>query len=93
MFFGPPGTGKSSLVAAMANYLRFDVYDLDLREVQCNSDLRRLLIGTGSRSIVVVEDIDCNVGLQSREVEADGKVGLEDDKVCSLFFSLLSLHE
>lgn len=58
LLYGPPGTGKSSLVAAMANYLKFDVYDLDLREVQCNSDLRRLLIGTGNRSIIVIEDID-----------------------------------
>lgn len=80
LFYGPPGTGKSSLVAAMANYLRFDVYDLDLREVQCNSDLRRLLIGTGNRSIVVIEDIDCNVGLQNREVESEGKM-VEDDKI------------
>lgn len=58
LLYGPPGTGKSSLVAAMANHLKFDVYDLDLNEVQCNSDLRRLLIGTGSRSIIVIEDID-----------------------------------
>ncbi|KAK4779038.1 hypothetical protein SAY86_006566 [Trapa natans] len=58
LLYGPPGTGKSSLVAAMANYLKFDVYDLDLNEVQCNSDLRRLLIGTGNKSIIVIEDIN-----------------------------------
>ncbi|KAJ6405805.1 hypothetical protein OIU84_013718 [Salix udensis] len=34
LFCGPPGTGKSSLAAAMANYLKFEVYDLDLKEVQ-----------------------------------------------------------
>lgn len=62
LLYGPPGTGKSSLVAAMANHLKFDVYDLDLTEVQCNSDLRRLLIGSANRSILVIEDIDCNVG-------------------------------
>ncbi|XVE56090.1 hypothetical protein DITRI_Ditri03aG0209200 [Diplodiscus trichospermus] len=61
LLYGPPGTGKSSLVAAMANYLKFDVYDLDLKEVQCNSDLRRLLIGTGNRSIIVIEDIDSSL--------------------------------
>uniref|UniRef100_A0A5B7BEV3 AAA+ ATPase domain-containing protein n=1 Tax=Davidia involucrata TaxID=16924 RepID=A0A5B7BEV3_DAVIN len=80
LFYGPPGTGKSSLVAAMANYLKFDVYDLDLREVQCNSDLRRLLIGTKNRSILVIEDIDCNVGLQNRESESQART-VEDDKI------------
>ncbi|GLT92085.1 hypothetical protein SLE2022_099420 [Rubroshorea leprosula] len=69
LLYGPPGTGKSSLVAAMANYLKFDVYDLDIKEVQCNSDLRRLLIGTGNRSIIVLEDIDCSLD------------SAEDDKV------------
>lgn len=78
LLYGPPGTGKSSLVAAMANYLKFDVYDLDLREVQCNSDLRRLLIGSSNRSILVIEDIDCNVGLQNRE---NGNDTTEDDKI------------
>ncbi|XP_065847759.1 AAA-ATPase At3g50940-like [Euphorbia lathyris] len=71
LLYGPPGTGKSSLVAAMANYLKFDVYDLDLKELQCNSDLRRLLIGTGNRSILVVEDID-----RSFESTEDNKVTL-----------------
>ncbi|PSS31318.1 AAA-ATPase [Actinidia chinensis var. chinensis] len=80
LFYGPPGTGKSSLVAAMANYLKFDVYDLDLREVQCNSDLRRLLIGSGNRSIIVIEDIDCNVGVQNRETESEARM-VEDDKI------------
>ncbi|KAL8490444.1 hypothetical protein ACS0TY_025591 [Phlomoides rotata] len=80
LFYGPPGTGKSSLVAAMANHLKFDVYDLDLREVQCNSDLRRLLVGTANRSIIVIEDIDCNVGLMNRDA-ADNNAVTEDDKI------------
>lgn len=80
LFYGPPGTGKSSLVAAVANYLKFDVYDLDLREVQCNSDLRRLLIGSSNRSILVIEDIDCNVGLQNKDT-TDGAAATEEDKV------------
>ncbi|XLR20948.1 hypothetical protein S83_048860, partial [Arachis hypogaea] len=76
--YGPPGTGKSSLIAATANYLRFDIYDLDLKEVQFNSDLRRLLIGTGSKSILAIEDIDCSVQLHNRK-DADGTD--DDDKV------------
>ncbi|KAM0905672.1 hypothetical protein ACQ4PT_017261 [Festuca glaucescens] len=66
LLYGPPGTGKSSLVAAMANYLKFDIYDLELTEVKSNSDLRRLLVGMGNRSILVVEDIDCSLDLHQR---------------------------
>ncbi|OMO84476.1 hypothetical protein COLO4_22026 [Corchorus olitorius] len=61
LLYGPPGTGKSSLIAAMANYLNFDVYDLDLTDIKCNSELRRLLIATANRSILVLEDIDCTI--------------------------------
>jgi mitochondrial chaperone BCS1 len=54
LLYGPPGTGKSSLIAAMANHLRFDIYDLELTAVTSNSDLRRLLVGMGNRSILVI---------------------------------------
>lgn len=70
LLFGPPGTGKSSLIAAMANYLNFDVYDLELTDVRSNSQLRKLLITTENRSILVVEDIDCSIELQNRLAEA-----------------------
>ncbi|KAL8092506.1 AAA-ATPase At3g50940-like [Apium graveolens] len=71
LLYGPPGTGKSSLTAAMANYLNFDIYDLDLTEVSYNSDLRRLLLSLSSQSILVIEDIDCSIKLQSRDSEDD----------------------
>lgn len=47
-----------------ANHLRFDIYDLELTEVDSNSDLKRLLIGISNRSILVVEDIDCTIHLK-----------------------------
>ncbi|CAI9104554.1 OLC1v1003251C1 [Oldenlandia corymbosa var. corymbosa] len=63
LLFGPPGTGKSSLIAAMANYLNFDIYDLELTDIRSNSELRRLLVTTANHSILVVEDIDCSIEL------------------------------
>ncbi|CAN0919198.1 AAA-ATPase At5g17760 [Linum grandiflorum] len=63
LLHGPPGTGKSSLVAAMANYLKFDVYDLQLASITSDSELRRILTAMGNRSILVIEDIDCSCNL------------------------------
>lgn len=67
LLYGPPGTGKSSLIAAIGNYLKFDIYDLELSSLNSNSDLRRLLVSTSNRSIIVIEDIDCSVDLQNRQ--------------------------
>ncbi|URE02155.1 AAA-type ATPase family protein [Musa troglodytarum] len=66
LLYGPPGTGKSSMIAAMANYLGYDIYDLELTEVKTNSKLRKLLMKTTSKSIIVIEDIDCSVNLTNR---------------------------
>ncbi|EOY31686.1 PREDICTED: AAA-ATPase At4g30250 [Theobroma cacao] len=63
LLYGPPGSGKSSLIAAMANYLCYDVYDLELTKVTDNSELRALLVQTTNRSVIVIEDIDCSVDL------------------------------
>lgn len=68
LLYGPPGTGKSSLIAAMANYLKFDIYDLELTSLYSNSELRRILISTSNRSIIVIEDIDCSVEMHDRNL-------------------------
>ncbi|XP_073287321.1 AAA-ATPase ASD, mitochondrial-like [Primulina huaijiensis] len=63
LLYGPPGTGKSTMIAAMANLLRYDVYDLELTSVKDNTELKKLLISASSKSIVVIEDIDCSADL------------------------------
>nr|VDD28950.1 unnamed protein product [Brassica oleracea] len=67
LLYGPPGTGKSSLIAAMANYLKFDIFDLELSSVQNNGEFKRILLSTTNRSILVIEDIDCNAEVRDRE--------------------------
>ncbi|KAJ0657656.1 putative AAA+ ATPase domain, ATPase, AAA-type, core, AAA-type ATPase domain-containing protein [Helianthus annuus] len=79
LLYGPPGTGKSSLIAAIANYLKFDIYDLELTNICSNSELRRLLVATANRSILVVEDIDCSVELHDR-VQVETEKEKEKDK-------------
>ncbi|CAI0399143.1 unnamed protein product [Linum tenue] len=69
LLYGPPGTGKSTMIAAMANLLNYDVYDLELT-------------ATTSKSIIVIEDIDCSLDLTGQrkknqkwlsDEERDGK--------------------
>ncbi|CAL0311292.1 unnamed protein product [Lupinus luteus] len=58
LLYGPSGTGKSSFVAAMANFLKYDVYDIDLFQIETDSDLKSLLLETKPKSIIVIEDLD-----------------------------------
>lgn len=79
LLYGPPGTGKSTMIAAMANFLNYDVYDLELTSVKNNSDLRKLLVDTSSKSIIVIEDIDCSLDLTGkRKKKKKGKSGEEE---------------
>ncbi|MFS7970723.1 putative AAA+ ATPase domain, ATPase, AAA-type, core, AAA-type ATPase domain-containing protein [Helianthus anomalus] len=74
LLYGPPGTGKSTMIAAMANFLCYDIYDLELTAVKDNTELRRLLIETSSKSIIVIEDIDCSMdltGQRKKEVKEE----------------------
>ncbi|BAF05601.1 AAA-ATPase At3g50940 [Oryza sativa Japonica Group] len=75
LIHGPPGTGKSSLVAAISNHLRFDVYDLELGGVRSNTELRKLLIRMKNRSILLIEDVDCAVVAAPRREPHGGPDG------------------
>jgi chaperone BCS1 len=77
---GPPGTGKSTMIAAMANLLGYDLYDLELTAVKDNTELRKLLIETSSKSIIVIEDIDCSLDLTGQRRKKNVKKEEEEEK-------------
>lgn len=63
LLHGPSGTGKSTFIAAMANFLSYDVYNIDLSKVSDDSDLKLLLLQSTNKSLIVIEDLDsylCN---------------------------------
>ncbi|CAN4099458.1 unnamed protein product [Withania somnifera] len=63
LLYGPSGTGKSTFIAAVANFLSYDVYNVDLSKVSDDLDLRLLLLQSTSKSLIVIEDLDsylCN---------------------------------
>ncbi|KAJ4749644.1 P-loop containing nucleoside triphosphate hydrolases superfamily protein [Rhynchospora pubera] len=69
LLYGPPGTGKSSMISAIANYLEYDVYDLELTAIKTNTELRKIFIETTGKSIIVIEDIDCSLDLTNKRKE------------------------
>ncbi|CAN4079322.1 unnamed protein product [Withania somnifera] len=85
LLYGPPGTGKSTMIAAIANFLNYDIYDLELTSVKDNSGLKKLLMETTSKSIIVIEDIDCSIDLtgkrkKKKKKEKEKETTSEDDQ-------------
>ncbi|XP_051138125.1 AAA-ATPase At2g46620-like [Andrographis paniculata] len=58
LLYGPTGTGKSTFIAAMAKFLNYDIYEINLHKIGNDSDLKHLLLQTTAKSLLVVEDLD-----------------------------------
>ncbi len=56
--YGPPGCGKSSLVAGLASHLGMGVSVLSLNNVTFDGDLIELLIGQPTNTLLLIEDLD-----------------------------------
>ncbi|KAF3325360.1 putative mitochondrial chaperone BCS1-B [Carex littledalei] len=65
------------MITAIANFLEYDIYDMELTTVKSNSELRKLFIETTGKSIIVIEDIDCTLDLTGKRNSNKSKE--EDD--------------
>lgn len=83
LLYGPSGTGKTSFIAAMARFLSYDVYDIDMSRVFDDSDLKMLLLQTSSKSLIVVEDLDRFLIEKSTAVSLSGLMNFMDGIVSS----------
>ncbi len=59
LLFGPPGTGKTSFVQAIAGAMKLNLCYLNLSSSEMNDDsLNSLLAEAPERSIILLEDVD-----------------------------------
>ena len=59
LLHGLPGTGKTSTIKAIANYLKRNIILLKLSEINTNKKFTNILSSTNSDCILVFEEIDC----------------------------------
>ncbi|KAK4273859.1 hypothetical protein QN277_017172 [Acacia crassicarpa] len=78
LLYGASGTGKSSFIAAMARFLSYDVYDIDISKVSDDSDLKMLLLQTTSKSVIVIEELDRFLAGKSKTVSLSGMLNFMD---------------
>ncbi|KAL9680550.1 hypothetical protein QQ045_018431 [Rhodiola kirilowii] len=78
LLYGPPGTGKSSLIVAMAKFMNYDIFYMDLNDVERNADLKSLLMSMSNRSMLVIEDIDCNIADYNDNLTLSGVLNFID---------------
>ena len=74
---GPPGTGKTSLVFALASYLGFSVHFLNLASVHGDDSLSMAFSSVRKDSILLLEDVDAaEVSRQKTDEDDVGCVSL-----------------
>lgn len=76
LLHGLPGTGKSSLIVALASLFDKSIYMVNVNSIS-DEDFQRQLANVGENSFIVIEDIDVSEATASRATSKD----FEEEKV------------
>ena len=76
---GPPGTGKSTLILAMASHFKLPIYSVPLRGTEITGERLSQLLGNCRKpALIALEDIDCLKVATSRELKPGDGLSMAD---------------
>ena len=71
MFHGPPGTGKTSMIKAICNYLSRDALIIDMRTIKTIDDLHKIFTSVNINLVALVfDEFDCMQDLLQRKTKS-----------------------
>ena len=76
---GPPGTGKSSLIVAVASHFELPIYSVPLRGAEMTGERVAMLLASCRKpSLIALEDIDCLTVATSRKASTNDGLTIAD---------------
>lgn len=76
---GPPGSGKSSLILAVASHFGLPIYSVPLHGAEMTGERLAVLLSSCRRpSLIAIEDIDCLKVATSRESKTEDGLTIAD---------------
>jgi len=72
-YFGPPGTGKTTLARAIAIEYEMDVYNVNLNNIDGDDDMLSMFTEVNPNSILLFEDMDAYFDMREK-VNKDSKI-------------------
>ena len=75
LLFGPPGTGKTSLIHAIAGAFDLSVYMMNPSDLDSENSLRQAMATISPRSILLIEDADASIAPRAQVSECKSSVG------------------
>lgn len=73
LFHGPPGTGKTSFILALAGYLKKHVYVINLQSIEDDDKLIYAIINVPKDAVILMEDVDAVDCTTDRSIDTDNQ--------------------